>query len=48
MQTSINRAYTLYSTDYHLKEELRYLGKLFVERNNYPQWLVKQTMGKGS
>ena len=42
----INRAYTLCSTDYHLKEELRYLEKVFVERNNYPRWLVKQMIKK--
>ena len=42
----INRAYTLCSTDYHLKEELRCLEKVFVERINYPRWLVKQMMKK--
>ena len=42
----LNRAYTLCSTDYHLKEELHYLEKVFVERNNYPRWLVKQMMKK--
>ena len=42
----INCVYTLCSTDYHLKEELRYLEKVFVERNNYPRWLVKQMMKK--
>ena len=46
MQTSINRAYTLSSTDYHLKEELHYPGKAFVERNNYTQWLVKTSYEK--
>ena len=33
LKVLINRAYTLYSTDYHLKEELRYLEKVFIERN---------------
>ena len=28
------------------KEELRYLEKVFVERNNFPRWLVKQMMKK--
>ena len=46
LKVLINRAYTLCSTDYHLKEELRYLEKVFVERNNYPRWLVKQMMKK--
>ena len=32
--------------NYHLKEELRYLEKVFVERNSYPRWLVKQMMKK--
>ena len=38
LKVLINRVYTLCSTDYHLKEELRYLEKVFVERNNYPRW----------
>ena len=42
----INRAYTLCSTDFNLKQELRCLEKVFVERNNYLQWLVKQMMKK--
>ena len=46
LKVLINRTYTLCSTDYHLKEELRYLEKVFVERNNYPRWLVKQMMKK--
>ena len=37
----INRAYTLCSTGYHLKEELPWLENVSVERNNYPRWLVK-------
>ena len=37
----INRAYTLCSTDYHLKEELPWLENVSVERSNYPRWLVK-------
>ena len=41
----VNHAYTLCSTDHHLTEEFRYLEKVFVERNNYPQCLVKQMMG---
>ena len=44
----INRAYTLCSTDYRLKEELRYLEKVFVEKNNYQEWLVKRMMKKVS
>ena len=46
LKVLINRAYTLCSTDYHLKEELCYLEKVFVERNRYPRWLVKQMMKK--
>ena len=46
LKVLINRANTLCSTDYHLKEELRYLEKVFVGRNNYPRWLVKQMMKK--
>ena len=44
LKVLINRAYTLYWTDYHQKEELGYLEKVFVARNNYPRWLVKQMM----
>ena len=46
LKVLINRVYTLCSTNYHLKEELRYLEKVFVERNSYPRWLVKQMMKK--
>ena len=46
LKVLINRIYTLCSTDYHLKEDLRYLEKVFVERNNDPRWLVKQMMKK--
>ena len=35
LKVLVNRAYTLCSTVYHLTEELRYLEKVFVERNNY-------------
>ena len=42
----INSAYGLFSTDYHLKEKLPYLEKVFVEMNNYLQWLVKQLIRK--
>ena len=42
----IEYVYTFCSTEYHLKEELRYLEKVFVERNNFPRWLVKQMMKK--
>ena len=42
----INRAYKLCPADYHLKEELYYLKKVFVERNNYSRWLVKQMTSK--
>ena len=41
LKALINGAYTLCSMDYHLKEELRYLEKVFVGRNNYLRWLVK-------
>ena len=34
LKVLINRTYTLFSTDYHLKEELGYLEKVFVERSN--------------
>ena len=30
----------------YLKEELWYLEKVFLERNNYPHWLVKQIIKK--
>ena len=42
LKVLINRAYTLCLTDYHLKYKFRYLKKVFVERNKYPRWLVKQ------
>ena len=46
LKVLINRAYTLCSTDYHLKEKLRYLEKLYLGRNYCPRWLVKQMMKK--
>ena len=46
LKVTINRIYKLCSTENHLKEELRYLEKVFVEKNNYPRWLVKQAMKK--
>ena len=42
----INCTYTLCLTDYHLKEELLYLVKVFVEWNNSPRWLLKQMVIK--
>ena len=42
----INRTYTLCLTDYHLKEELLYLVKVFVEWNNSLRWLLKQMVIK--
>ena len=38
LKVLINRAYTLFSMDCHLEEELCYLEKVFVKRNNYRQW----------
>ena len=46
LEVLINRVYPSSSTDYHLKEELHYLEKVFVEKHKYPQWLVKQMMKK--
>ena len=46
LQVLINCPYTLCLTGYHLKEELHYLEIVFVERNNYPGWLVKQMIKK--
>ena len=46
LKVLINRPYTLRSTNSHLKEELRYIEKVFVGRNNYPRWLAKQMMKK--
>ena len=40
LKTLIMRAYTISSNDSYLKLELKYLRKVFHERNGYPQWFI--------
>ena len=42
LKVLIDYAYTLCSADYHVKSVTR--KKVFVEKNNYLQWLLKQIM----
>ena len=39
-KTLIMRAYTISSNDSYLKLELRYLRKVFHDRDGYPQWFI--------
>ena len=38
--------YVICSTDKHLERELKYLEKLFHEKNNYPKYIVKLILDK--
>ena len=42
LQMLFNRAYIVFSTDYHLKKELDHLRYIFEKHNNYPKWIIKQ------
>ena len=44
LRTLIRRAYTVCSNDNLLPEELHHIEKSFTEFNDYPKWLLKQTL----
>ena len=42
LKTLPQRAYKIYSTTELLDTELKYLEKVFLEKNNYPKWVIRQ------
>ena len=42
LRTLVQRAYLVFSTETYLKEELTHLEKVFIEKNNYPKYVIKQ------
>ena len=42
LRTLVQRAYLVCSTETHLKEEPTYLEKVFLEKNNYPKYVISQ------
>ena len=42
LRTLVQRAYLVCSTETYLKEELTYLEKVFIEKNNYPNYVINQ------
>ena len=40
----VHRAYNICSTEYLLKKELLHLEKIFISKNNYPRWVIKQIL----
>ena len=42
LRTLGQRAYLVCSTDIYLKEELSHLEKIFIPKNNYPKYVIKQ------
>ena len=42
LRTLAQRAYLACSTETYLKEELTYLEKVFIEKNNYPKYAINQ------
>ena len=46
LKTLVERAYVICSTDQLLERELKYLEKVFHEKNNYPEYVVKQILDK--
>ena len=42
LRTLVQRAYLVCSTETYLKEELTYLEKVFIEKNNYPKCIINQ------
>ena len=45
LKTLSEQAYVICSTDQLLETELKYLEKVFHEKNNYPKYIVKQIFG---
>ena len=46
LKTLVERAYVICSTDQLLETELKYLEKVFHEKNNYPKYIVKLILDK--
>ena len=46
LKTLIMRAYTISYNDNYLKLELKYLRKVFHERNEYPHWFIIKVMNE--
>ena len=46
LKTLVEEAYVIWSTDQLLERELKYLEKVFYEKNNYPTYIVKQILDK--
>ena len=42
LKTLTQRAYMICSTTELLDTELKYLEKVFVKKNNYPKWVIRQ------
>ena len=42
LRTLVQHAYLVCSTETYLKEELTHLEKVFIEKNNYPKYVIKQ------
>ena len=42
LRTLVQRAYLVCSTEIYLKKELTYLEKVFIEKNNYPKYVIIQ------
>ena len=42
LRTLVQRAYLVCSTETYLKEELAHLEKDFIEKNNYPKYVINQ------
>ena len=46
LRTLVQRAYLVCSTETYLKEELTHLEKVFIEKNNFPKYVIKQVFTK--
>ena len=42
LRTLVQRAYLVCSTETYLKKELTHLEKVFIEKNNYPKYVINQ------
>ena len=42
LRTLVQHAYLVCSTETYLKEELTHLEKVFIEKNNYPKYVINQ------
>ena len=47
-KTLVERTFVIYWTDQLLERELKYLEKVFHEKNNYPKYVVKQAFEENS